>query len=198
MSETTPGPRAERGGLPVQASPPSRYAAGSAANMARSLLVILVMVAGLVMLVPRLSAVEQPPVDALSVVSYAVKESKTPFAYPQGLPDGWRATSARYAAIDGLPTWQAGWTTPDGTWVGIRQAVSVGPGWQEAVLVSGPVGQPVVAGNRTWERRDDDKGQHSLAATDRATGLTTVVLVSGPVELGTAFIERLAPAPAAR
>ena len=82
---------------------------GSMPNMLRSLLVIMALVAGLVAIVPRVSEVRQPPVDAAAVAGYTVKSTGTPFLFPSEVPAGWVATNARYAAsTDSLPTLQAG------------------------------------------------------------------------------------------
>ena len=70
-----------------QAPPPrSRYSLGTYGNMVRSLLVVLGMVAVLVAIVPRVQSIQQPPIDAASVVADAVRQSGLPFETPSGLP----------------------------------------------------------------------------------------------------------------
>lgn len=160
MSSTTPGPAndTEETPLPSQApltppaAPASRYSMGTWGNMVRSLLVILGLVAVLVAIVPRTQEVQRPAVDASSVVGNAVRESGLPFEAPVGLPEGWTATNARYAAAtDGLPTWQAGWTTPRGGYVAIRQTETASPAWLEAATGDETVDQGTVeAAGRTW------------------------------------------------
>ena len=179
------------------AQPRSRYSMGSGANMARSLLVVLALVAGLIALVPRVDSVRQPAVDAASVVSYAVKESRTPFSFPAGLPSGWTATSARFAtSTDSRPTWQAGWTTPAGQFVGLRQTVDATPAWVATGITGGKVtGSAEVAG-RTWEIRTDERNQ-LYAVSVSADKLTTVVSATGGMDDIRYFIERLEPAKAA-
>ena len=85
-----------------KAPPPrSRYSLGTYGNMVRSLLVILGMVAVLVAIVPRVQSIQQPPVDASSVVTDAARQSGLPFDAPVGLPDGWSATNRRAADLAG-------------------------------------------------------------------------------------------------
>ena len=177
-------------------APRSRYSMGSGANMARSLFVVLLLIAGLIAIVPRVGEVRQPAVDAASVVAYAVKESGTSLLFPADLPAGWTATSARFSAsIDRLPTWQAGWTTPSGQFVSIKQAQGAGAGWLRVATIDATVTGTVDVGGRTWEVRTDDRGQIHLVALS-ADRMTTVISSTTPTdapELRT-FIERLTPA----
>ena len=181
---------------PVPAAPPrSRYSMGSSANMMRSLLVVLALVAGLIALVPRVDSVRQPPVDAASVVSYAVKDSGTPFSFPAGLPTGCSATSARYAAsTDSLPTWQAGWTTPAGQFVGLRQTVDATPAWVSTGMNQAKVTGSVELSGRTWEIRTDDRNQMFVVSMSPADRITTVVSATGGLEDVRFFIDKLTPA----
>jgi hypothetical protein len=167
---------------------------GSGANMARSLLVVLLMVAGLIALVPRVDQVRQPAVDAASVVAYAVKDSGTPFSFPAGLPAGWTATSARYAAsTDSLPTWQAGWTTPNGQFVGLRQAVNATPAWVASGMSQAKVTGSVELAGRTWEVRTDERNQIYVVSVS-ADKITTVVSASAGIDDVRFFVDKLAPA----
>ena len=168
---------------------------GSSANMARSLFVVLALVAGLIALVPRVDSVRQPPVDAASVVSYAVKDSGTPFSFPAGLPMGWSATTARYAAsTDSLPTWQAGWTTPGGQFVGLRQAVDATPAWVSTGMNQAKVTGSVELSGRTWEIRTDERNQMFVVSTSTADRITTVVSATGGIEDVRFFVDKLTPA----
>jgi hypothetical protein len=175
---------------------------GSSSNMVRSLVVILGMVAVLVAIVPRTQGVTQPPVDAASVVSDAVRQSGLPFAAPVGLPSGWTPTSARYAAsTDGLPTWQGGWTTPSGGFVAIRQTRTASPNWVTAATNEGTVTGRVDEGGRTWVRYVSTANQQERvslvdvpagAAAD--TGIATVVTAIAPDDEVATFVTALQPA----
>ena len=188
--------------VPPAAPPPSRYSMGSSSNMVRSLLVILAMVAVLVAIVPRTTGITQPPVDAAAVVADAVAQSGLPFSAPVGLPSGWTATNARYAAsTDALPTWQAGWTTPLGGYIAIRQTKTSSPAWLQAATGDGkPTGQ-VQVGGRTWARYQATAPQPRTSLVDlpsgaaATTGLTTVITATASDDEVTTFVTALKPAP---
>jgi hypothetical protein len=186
---------------PAEAPPPrSRYTMGTHGNMIRSMLVILGMVAVLVAVVPRVQSIQQPAVDATSVVADAVRQSGLPFDSPVGLPDGWWATNARYAAsTDGLPTWQAGWRTPKGDYVAIRQTKTASPAWLQAATSGGQQTGTTVIDGRTWTRfYDSDNKRTSLvwvpSGAETATSLATVITaIAGDDEIVT-FTSALTPA----
>ena len=124
---------------------------------------------------------QQPPVDASSVVTDAARQSGLPFDAPVGLPDGWSATNARYASsTDGLPTWQAGWSTPKGGYVAIRQTKTASPGWLQAATSGGrQTGTTDIAG-RTWTRYYDAENKRTSlvwvpSGADTATSMATVI-----------------------
>ena len=172
---------------------PTLPRSGTLPNMARSLFVILAMVAGLVAIVPRVSEVKQPTVDAAAVVGYAVKSSGTPFSFPRDLPAGWVPTNARYAAsTDSLPTWQAGWTTPDGLYFSLAQTVTATPNWVLLATNKGTERGTVQVAGRSWTHRVDERNQASLTRVEGA--LTTVVVTTGSVEQLAEFAARLQPA----
>jgi hypothetical protein len=169
--------------------------------MVRSLVVILGMVAVLVAVVPRVQSVKQPPVDAMSVVTDAVRQSGLPFEAPVGLPDGWYATNARYASgTDGLPTWQAGWSTPSGDYVAIRQTKNASPAWLQAATSGGTqTGTAVVAG-RTWTRFYDAANQRTSlvwvpSGAETTTSMSTVITAIADDEEVATFTTALKPAP---
>jgi hypothetical protein len=182
-------------------APRSRYSMGTYGNMVRSLLVILGMVAVLVAIVPGIESVQLPPVDASSVVTDAARQSGLPFDAPVGLPDGWSATNARYASsTDGLPTWQAGWSTPKGDYVAIRQTKTASPAWLQAATSGGrQTGTTDIAG-RTWTRYyDADNKRTSLvwvpSGANAATSLTTVITAIADDDEIVTFTTALKPAP---
>jgi Protein of unknown function (DUF4245) len=186
---------------PATSSPPrSRYSLGSNANMARSLLVILGMVAILVAIVPRVQRVEQPPVDATSVVADAVRQSGLPFEAPVDLPAGWSATSARYApSTDGLPTWQAGWSTPKAGYVAIRQTQTASPAWIQGATSGGVQQGTVELAGRTWTKYYDSAHDRTSlvfvpSGAQAATQVATVVTAIAEDDELTTFTTALQPA----
>ena len=179
----------------------SRYAMGTYGNMIRSLLMVLGMVAVLVAIVPRVQNIQQPPVDAASVVADAVRQSGLPFEAPVGLPDGWSPTNARYAAsTDGLPTWQAGWSTPKDGYVAIRQTKEASPAWLQAATSGGhQTGTRELAG-RTWTVFYDSANKRTSlvdvpSGGGTPTSLTTVVTAIADDDEITTFTTALKPVP---
>ncbi len=187
---------------PAAAAPPSRYSMGSSSNMIRSLLVILGMVAVLVAIVPRTTGITQPPVDAAAVAADAVTQTGLAFEAPAALPSGWTATNARYAAsTDGLPTWQGGWSTPQGGYVAIRQTKTASPAWLQAATGGGkPTGQ-VQVGGRTWARYQVTSPQPRTSLVDlpagaaATSGLVTVITATASDDEVATFVTALKPAP---
>jgi hypothetical protein len=170
---------------------------GSAPNMLRSLLVILGLVAVLVAIVPRVSRVDQPAVDAASVVSNAARVSGLPFEAPAGLPSGWKPTNARYeASTDDLVTWQGGWTTPKGGYVAIRQTKNGSAGWLKAATNDGLPQGSVDAAGRTWQKLfDASHNRTSLVsqAAQESGGVTTVVTATAAMDEILQFTDALQP-----
>jgi hypothetical protein len=63
---------------------------------------------------------EPDTVDYLSVAATVDEAAGYPLAVPRSLPDGWRATSARWEVADSR--WHIGVLTDDQDYVGIEQA----------------------------------------------------------------------------
>ncbi|MEO7071403.1 MAG: DUF4245 domain-containing protein [Nostocoides sp.] len=174
---------------------PSRYTSGSVGNMIRSLVVIGALMALVILIVPRVNSVSQPPVDAAGTAQSVAAETKWPLQIPMGLPDGWRATSVRYVrSTDGVMTWHAGYTTPDNQSVAIEQAMVPTVAWVRAEVNRARVVGTVDAGGRTWTKYvRDGKLQNSLV-NDGATpakDLTTIVTGTGTFEQLQLFADKL-------
>jgi Protein of unknown function (DUF4245) len=179
-------------------APRSGYASGSVANMLRSLLVIGALVALLVAIVPRVNTVSQPPVDVASTAVEVARSSGWPIERPEGLPDGWKATSVRYVrSTDGLMTWHAGYQSPTGNYVAVEQTRDATSEWVSAQTNRAPQTGKLAAGGRTWGTYvRTGKVQNSLvAAPTTPQGLTTIVTGTGSFEELAAFAETLRPVP---
>ncbi len=176
----------------AQQRPRSRYALGSASNMVRSLFVVFVMLAGLVLLVPR-GDMLRAVIDPAPVAAAAVAETGVPFTAPQDLPDGWTATSARFGELgDAEQVWQSVWTTPSGGSIALKEAVDAGDDWVRRITTDAAVSGSVELAGQSWEQRVDERGQlHLVRNTDTDQGvLTTVVSATG----GLAELEVFVPA----
>ena len=133
----------------MSAQPANRYLSGSVANMARSLVVILALMALVILIVPRVNRVTQPPVDVAGSADTIASQTGLPIEIPVGLPDGWRATSVRYErGTDGVMTWHAGYETPDNQYVAIEQARNPTDGWVTAQVNRAKQTGTVTAGGR--------------------------------------------------
>src|SRR5690606_33818081 len=109
--ESTPAELAAQQGVPARGS--SHYARGTAANMIRSMVVILVIVFALYFISGRTNGTAQDTVDVVGTAQHHAQPSGHPYAYPKDLPEDWTPSSARYASSEVAMTWQAWCTTPD-------------------------------------------------------------------------------------
>ena len=187
-------------GASAVATPPrSRYSMGTWPNMLRSMFVIGLFVLALVAVIPRISQVERPAVDAAGKASQTASETKWPIEMPTGLGKGWVPTVATYApGTDKVPTFTTVWTTPSGADIAFKQAVGATQPWLARSVNDGaPSGSATVAG-RTFDRYTDSARQQLsyLVRGEGQTGLTLVVTSTGPEpELKTfvAALERVTP-----
>ncbi len=75
------------------------------------------------LIVPRPSAVSQPPIDVVGVAQGARTQAHFTISVPQGLPAEWRATSARILqGTDNVQTWHVGYETADAQYAAVEQA----------------------------------------------------------------------------
>jgi hypothetical protein len=167
--------------------------------MARSLLVIGALVLLLIAIVPRVNGISQPPVDVGGAAVEIAHESGWPIDRPEGLPNGWKATSVRWVrSTDGLMTWHAGYQSPTGNYVALEQTRDATQGWIAAQTNRArETGEVQVAGKPWATFVRSGKVQNSLL--NRATGpgqLTTLVTGTGTFEELQTFAASLKPAPA--
>lgn len=169
---------------------------GSVGNIVRSMLVVLGLVLLVILIVPRQTAVVQPPVDVTSLAQQVAGQTRWPIDQAQGLPAGWRATSVRYdRGADGLMTWHVGYLTADQNYVALEQTKAATGSWVSTETNQGVAQGTVQAAGRTWSRfARTDKGQYSLV--DRGTGsadLTTVVTGTASYAVLATFATYLQP-----
>lgn len=139
----------------------SAYSLGSLPNMVRSLLVLGVIVAGLIAIVPRISHVDRPAVDAAGKGAYVAQLTGWPVELPTGLGDTWVPTVATDSPLtDRVRTLTTVWTTPTGADIALKEAVGVTSGWVKRSVNDGVRSGQVQLGSRTWERYVvDDRGE---------------------------------------
>lgn len=178
----------------------SAYSMGSLPNMLRSLLVIGALVAVLLAIVPRISHVERPAVDAGDKAAYVAAQTGWPVELPQGLGQGWVPTVASQGPLtDGVPTFTTVWTTPDGGDIALKEATNVTAGWVSRSVNDGVRAGEVTIGARTWERYAV-QSRHQVSYVVRGAGsdgLTLAVTTTGSEDVLKQFVgalKRVAPA----
>ncbi len=146
---------------PVAAAPGPVQAAGQpkgrprsalvtgAGDMVRSLLVIMALVVGIVLLVPRPTSVPRAAVDLPAAASAAADQLGV--APAVGVPSGWTVTSTRVRSdTAGLTAWSVNYLTAQGRYVGLEQVAGWDPRWLTSVSQGGtPQGTTTVDG-RQW------------------------------------------------
>ncbi|WP_185028549.1 DUF4245 domain-containing protein [Streptomyces candidus] len=131
--------------------------------------------------------------DPLKTVDYRVevttaqRSAPYPVLAPQGLPEGWRATSVTYRGNEDK-AWHLGFLDPDTEYVAVEQSTADPAKYVPKVTFSAKdSGRTKQAGGVTWQVWKGEK-YDALVRTDK--NATTVVL-------GTASDERLAEMAAA-
>ena len=133
------------------AAPPRRRSAlmAGASDMVRSLLVIMALVVGLVLLVPRPTSVPRAAVDLPAAASGVADQLG--FAPAVGVPAGWTVTSTRIRTDTGdLPSWSVNYLTDKGRYVGLEQAGGWDPRWLASVSQGGAAQGSTTIDGRQW------------------------------------------------
>ncbi len=134
--------------------------------------VIILALYGLGRLFTSNPEVDVDTVDYATVVAQARPAATFPLAAPTSLPEGWRATSARFQPEG----WHLGVLTDDDQYVGLEQLkVSVERAVDRFAADSESAGTAEVAG-QTWSVRSGPKGRWTYVRSE--DGLTTLVSTS--------------------
>ncbi|MGO4596534.1 DUF4245 domain-containing protein [Terrabacter sp. 2RAF25] len=174
----------------------SRYSMGTLPNMLRSMLVIGLFVLALVAIVPRITSVQRPAVDAAGKAGQVAAQTTWPIQLPKGLGEGWVSTVATYApGTEGVPTFTTVWATPSGKDIALKQAVGVPDGWVRRSVNDGAPSGSVQVSGRAFERFvARDAGQIAYVARGAgAKGLTLVASGTAPEDELKSFVAALAP-----
>jgi hypothetical protein len=125
------------------------------------------------------------PIDYVTVVDQARPAATFPLAAPATLPEGWRATSARFQANG----WHLGILTDEDEYVGLEQLTSsIDRAVDRFAEDSKPDGTAEVAG-QSWTVRSGPDGR--VIYVRNADGLTTLVNSSASRAVVEDFIESL-------
>ncbi len=149
------------------ARPPARtsregMARKSALDMVRSLAVIGVVVAVVMLLVPQPKSTYTPDVDLAAVGAAARTAGDVPVVAP-ATPIGWKVTSARRErAVAPLPaSWHVGYLTGSGGYAGLETTAAASESWIADVTIDGVDTQTTqdVAGRpwQVWQSQGEDR-----------------------------------------
>lgn len=168
----------------------SPYTMGTLPNMLRSMLVMGLLVLAVWAIVPRISHVDRPEVDALGKAQDTAGLTGWAIEMPTGLGEDWRPTNAAYGLLtDDVPTLTTVWQAPDGD-VALKQAVEATPAWVARSVNDGAAAGPVTIASRTWQSYVSSDGrQHGYVLTpSEPAGLTIAVTGTVPDEQLRAFL----------
>jgi hypothetical protein len=130
--------------------------------MVRSLAVIGVVVAVVMLLVPQPKSTYTPDVDLAAVVAAARTAGDVPVVAP-ATPIGWKVTSARRErAVAPLPaSWHVGYLTGSGGYAGLETTAAASESWIADVTIDGVDTQTTqdVAGRpwQVWQSQGEDR-----------------------------------------
>lgn len=124
-------------------------------------------------------------IDYTSIVAQARPAATFALAAPAELPDGWRATSARYQANG----WHLGVLTDDDDYVGLEQLTSSVDRAVERFAEGSRIADPAEVAGKTWTVRTGPDGRITYVRDE--DGLTTLVNSSAPRSVVEDFIESL-------
>jgi hypothetical protein len=116
----------------------------------------------------------RPDIDVAAIAGRAADVAGfTPAAPDTG--GAFRANYARWEAgtSSGVPTWEVGYLTPKGSFIGMVQTIKANPTWLLQETRNAPVTGSRSAGGQEWELRDTGKGEKSMVLE---YGGTTVIL----------------------
>jgi hypothetical protein len=145
--------------------------------MVRSMAVVLVVVAAILLVTWRPKPDAVKPVDPATAVTLATLQKDFPPLIPQGLPSGWVITSARFeptAKSSGRPVFHLGYVTPSGQYAQVEESTAISSGFLDESTDHGVVGGTRQVDGHAWQYWSGDQRQ-SLVNVDA----THAVVVSG-------------------
>jgi hypothetical protein len=152
----------------------------TAINLVLALLASLGVVALVILVVVRPTAIDREPVDYAAVAADAQQAVDVSLIVP-ALPDGWTANRAELVTGtgDGIDSWQIGLLTPGEQYIGFVQGIRVDERWVSEQTANAEPTDTVTVGGHVWQvydRRDvQDPGNLAYALTT-VSGDSTVVL----------------------
>jgi hypothetical protein len=150
----------------------------SVRDMVLSLGLILLAAGVIYLFIPHDDTAPEPKrVDYRVELLTARRAAPYPVAAPEGLPEGWTATSVRYRAEHAR--WHLGFSDPDGGYVALEQSTQKPSEFVEDATQGAAKKGTVGVGGRDWDRYE---GERYDGLVLREEGVTTVVTGSGGIE----------------
>jgi hypothetical protein len=150
----------------------------TAFNLVVALIASLAVVAFVVLVVVRPQTIEAPLVDYRAVAADAQSQFAAPLAAP-ALPAGWSANRAGPRDEGGVLTWQIGFLTPSGEYIGLIQAVDADDDFVAGQTAEAAAGDRAEFGGAGWnvfDRRDVRDPGNLAYALVTTLGHSTIVL----------------------
>jgi Protein of unknown function (DUF4245) len=173
---------------------PARDGAGGRwRRIVTTALSMVILVAGLVLLVPRPNAVPLQLVDVSTAARRAAPVLGFAPSVPSGL-QGWTATTAVVRdGTDGIATWHVGFITPQGNYAGIEQATRSDFTWENALDSGGLWVGSVEVDGRTWAHMEKAERNTTALILRRPGRVTLVTAKGGGVPDAVTLIRSLPP-----
>jgi Protein of unknown function (DUF4245) len=170
---------------------PARGTRGSVADMIRTMLVVLAVVAVIWALVPRPSRIVQPGADVAGAAAAASQQLGFTPLIPQGLPSDWVATEAAVRnGADGIKDFHIGYTSPQGQ-AGVEQATRLTSYWLKINDSGGtPTGTVLIDGLH-WQRIDKTERQQTSLLLQRPNQVILVTSKNGGLAQATLLVRAL-------
>jgi hypothetical protein len=163
------------------------------ADMARSMVVVLIVVGAILLVTWRPSPEEIRSVDPTEALIAARATATYPVVYPEGLPEGWTPTSARWSLPEDAapdPAWHVGFVTPADDYVQLGQSATTNPAYLAGITRGGsPVGEE----ESGWVRFESSGPQPTRSLVQVVDGVTIVVSGIAPWESLNVLAQRLSP-----
>lgn len=164
-------------------------------DMARSMAVVLAVVVVIMLLAWRPDPEPLKLVDSAPVIALAAAQAQFTVRAPTGLPDGWRATSARWektAQSSDEPVLHLGYVTPSDQYAQVSQSTARSAAYLDEQTAGGVPSGTMSIGGGEWEKL----ATHARRSLVQADGKALTV-VSGSAEWDelVALAASLEPAP---
>nr|WP_277424607.1 DUF4245 domain-containing protein [Kocuria palustris] len=152
--------------------------------MVLSMVVLIALVLVFFFLQPRPDAqTYRPDVDVQREAGYAADVADFDPLVPD-LGEGWSPNYARWEGqqSDGVDSWDAGWVTPRGGFIGLIQTDQANPTWTLEQIDSLPQADTVEAGGIEWEVHfgEDDDDEQRTAWIGEVEGTTVILQGTAP------------------